>query len=497
MKVYRNVSYWMAAGALSTALLMGCDPVEPEETNARFTATQDETDPLTFTFDNVSTGTNNTYAWEFGDGNTSTEESPSHTYAAEGEYDVKLTATGDTGPSERVETIAAVDPLSQLKKLTGETSKTWKLVRETTSLWVGGSDGATWFALGPDATKPETRACAFNDEWTFTLEGLAMTYNSNGDIYAEGGEYGPWDIESGCYDVTEANAFDGKEGDLSAWGDGTHTFEYDTDESTLTLNGMGAWIALQKVTTGAETFSPVESSSYQVIQLTDVENGVDTLRLQVDVAASGGTWVFTLVSYDNPADEPDLPDPPTSDKALEANDIFDAFTGVDSEANVTWGTGEVTGWTLGVANPAAGETFTVGQYDKGDGGNQFENIQVVLDHRMDLSTRNVFTMRVYFPSSNDYTTIDGGAQDWADPKHLAQTVSVKLQDNLLGGEAYTTQAEVKVDITDAQLDTWVDVTFDFSAYADRTDFDKIVIQLGGEGQGRPGTFYLSDFQLNQ
>ncbi|MFC2018067.1 TRAP transporter substrate-binding protein DctP, partial [Chloroflexota bacterium] len=34
------------------------------------------------------------YEWDFGDGETSTVQNPSHTYAAEGEYDVSLTVTG-------------------------------------------------------------------------------------------------------------------------------------------------------------------------------------------------------------------------------------------------------------------------------------------------------------------------------------------------------------------------------------------------------------------
>lgn len=37
------------------------------------------------------------YEWDFGDGNTSTEESPTHIYAAEGTYEVELTATNDCG----------------------------------------------------------------------------------------------------------------------------------------------------------------------------------------------------------------------------------------------------------------------------------------------------------------------------------------------------------------------------------------------------------------
>ena len=51
-----------------------------------------ETDGLTATFTNRSSGAT-TYAWDFGDGATSTEESPSHTYAADGTYAVTLVAS--------------------------------------------------------------------------------------------------------------------------------------------------------------------------------------------------------------------------------------------------------------------------------------------------------------------------------------------------------------------------------------------------------------------
>lgn len=55
------------------------------------------TDNNVVSFDNTSTGTS-TYSWDFGDGNTSTEESPIHTYAAEGTYSVTLTAEGVCDP---------------------------------------------------------------------------------------------------------------------------------------------------------------------------------------------------------------------------------------------------------------------------------------------------------------------------------------------------------------------------------------------------------------
>ncbi|UCH92378.1 MAG: S8 family serine peptidase, partial [Candidatus Aminicenantes bacterium] len=40
------------------------------------------------------------WSWNFGDGNTSTQQNPTHTYASAGFYDVTLTVTADTGASD-------------------------------------------------------------------------------------------------------------------------------------------------------------------------------------------------------------------------------------------------------------------------------------------------------------------------------------------------------------------------------------------------------------
>ena len=44
-----------------------------------------------------SSGFANSWAWDFGDGNTSTEENPTHTYEAAGDYIISLTACNDNG----------------------------------------------------------------------------------------------------------------------------------------------------------------------------------------------------------------------------------------------------------------------------------------------------------------------------------------------------------------------------------------------------------------
>jgi len=50
------------------------------------------------------------WAWDFGDGATSTEENPTHTYAARGDYTVTLTVTNDEGLSDSTSATITVLP---------------------------------------------------------------------------------------------------------------------------------------------------------------------------------------------------------------------------------------------------------------------------------------------------------------------------------------------------------------------------------------------------
>jgi PKD repeat protein len=69
-----------------------------EPPTAAFTATPTEGNaPLAVTFNDTSTGNVTAWLWNFGDGNTSTEQNPIHTYAAEGTYTVTLNASNAYG----------------------------------------------------------------------------------------------------------------------------------------------------------------------------------------------------------------------------------------------------------------------------------------------------------------------------------------------------------------------------------------------------------------
>ena len=53
--------------------------------------------PLNVSFDDESTGSITSYSWNFGDGGTSSQQNPNHTYQNSGSYTVSLTVTGPGG----------------------------------------------------------------------------------------------------------------------------------------------------------------------------------------------------------------------------------------------------------------------------------------------------------------------------------------------------------------------------------------------------------------
>lgn len=60
------------------------------------------TEPLTVQFTNLSTGTWESIYWDFGDGSSSTDENPSHTYQDDGTYTVALYLQMTDGESEEI-----------------------------------------------------------------------------------------------------------------------------------------------------------------------------------------------------------------------------------------------------------------------------------------------------------------------------------------------------------------------------------------------------------
>jgi len=85
-------------------------------------------DGKTVTFTNESTVSGTvTYAWDFGDSNTSTEKDPVHTYELKGEYTVTLTVKDSQGGTHPISTKVKVDKKTRIS-LTDDSFADWDAV---------------------------------------------------------------------------------------------------------------------------------------------------------------------------------------------------------------------------------------------------------------------------------------------------------------------------------------------------------------------------------
>lgn len=77
---------------------------------ANFTSIKNITNSLSVNFNDTSIGNILTYKWNFGDGNTSLDQNPTHVYAKPGNYTVQLTVTNISGTSDLTRIITVINP---------------------------------------------------------------------------------------------------------------------------------------------------------------------------------------------------------------------------------------------------------------------------------------------------------------------------------------------------------------------------------------------------
>lgn len=132
----------------------------PEEApEAAFTANSEFSCDGTVHFVDVSTNSPTEWAWDFGDGGTSDEQNPTHTYAANGTYDVTLTATNIIGENEVIEVDYITVEITEAPTTTGDDI----CKDQSTILTAEGTDDLEWFDeaiggelinVGPSFTTP-------------------------------------------------------------------------------------------------------------------------------------------------------------------------------------------------------------------------------------------------------------------------------------------------------------------------------------------------------
>ncbi len=141
-----------AGGVLARAVLMACalgvvacdDPETPAFDVRIIAQPMTGNAPLRVRFEGLSGGPLDSiysYAWDFGDGNVSTEENPEHLFLAPGQYTVRLTVTdetaGGTGTAE-----AVIDALPAADLVVSEVSYAPRRLRvgaEMTVSWLVGN----------------------------------------------------------------------------------------------------------------------------------------------------------------------------------------------------------------------------------------------------------------------------------------------------------------------------------------------------------------------
>jgi len=241
----------------------------------------------------TSTSTNGfRYDWDKGVGTFSQGKQVDTVYFPDkGDYTVKLLVYGHSGmdSASQVVKVANDDPaaITPFKILTGNSSKKWKLAPEAGALLIGPSDfSAVWWQNNvADVT---SRACLFNDEYTFTKTGSVMTFDSKGDFYVdeEAGNPHPAGMPAvGCYANSAIPA------QFQAWANnGNFTFEV-INNTKLKVNGLGAHLGLYKAANppDAAVNTPQNSITYDIISLTPT-------RLVIKIDYGWGAWKFTYVA---------------------------------------------------------------------------------------------------------------------------------------------------------------------------------------------------------
>lgn len=299
--------------AFALLVFMGCgDDEEPGDGGngdspvASFQFEVDAVEFLKVSFTNFSANSTE-YSWDFGDGESSTEENPVHTYAAGGEYTVTLTARDGSGAaSEQSKSFTLTDPNEQLALLAGTESKTWYLLREGIALGIGPAlNDNAWWSFG-GVTPLGDRPCILDDSYTFYRDGRYEA-NTKGTVFIDAAVNGGWKENEGCFDESDGDVwthFQTGE-DVSGFANGgDYSYTYESSTGVLTTTGLGNYIGLPVKTNAGDNYVPIQSKTYNVFNLADGDVA-DTLHMALQ--GDGFSWNFYLVSYENESDLPPLP----------------------------------------------------------------------------------------------------------------------------------------------------------------------------------------------
>jgi PKD repeat protein len=449
----------------------------PEDPIASFQYQISSTNYLVVTFTNYSLNAKK-YNWDFGDGQTSTEESPTHTYAAVGNYEVKLVAINSAKvESEYSVTIEVKDPNAALALLAGETSKTWKLYRVGTSIGIGpnAAEANAWWQLENNGKRP----CVYFHTFTFHRNG-SYVFNDQGIFWGEDLIFDNKEVLETCFPAVAGNMINKDGINVSAFLSGSHTFAYEPTTNTVTLTGNGAWIGLAKLGTSAQRSVPQTTTTFNAV--VEEHDGFDLLIVSFTHAAVGHYWQAVYAHYHNPALEPpvveieepwgeDLPNitPEVLFHTFESETSFELIGAIGGGSSIT----------LGVDDPLDAEATKVGRFTR-NAGVQYQELQLRSTPDLnDIQFDNFTSVKIdiYVPANTDFSTLK---------RHFVFGFADLSQTQ----EWWNSPVQFLKEGEDVVLGAWTTYTFDLTDVKARTDLDMIYIGLGGGGHEAGGTFYV-------
>lgn len=164
-----------------TLFLFSCQKNEGDPPDAGFNFNSIATVPATYQFVNtsISTGGPSTFAWDFGDGSTSTVVSPSHTYDAPGIYAVRLVQIPSAGFND---TLVMILNLGIASGPNGTSIRLYS--PQTASFQFAISSRAYRFTFTNTSTDAESYLWNFGDGTTTTTDSTTVVHT-----YATGGNY--------------------------------------------------------------------------------------------------------------------------------------------------------------------------------------------------------------------------------------------------------------------------------------------------------------------
>ena len=447
--------------------------------------------------DNVITFTNtsqvdglHTLVWNLGNGSSARSNAVTAAYPFAGEYTVTLTIYTPDGSSSSKSVVVTIaeDDYSLVdtpvyRNLTGgpgdADGKTWVL--DQYNNFAAEVSAATGFnikghmGLGPQGSySQEWWGAGPNEKSSWKLYGMKFTFIQNGVqllIETQGEGYGrkASTASVGGFNVSSVDGDDA-------------TFPYDGGAYNFSIDEGGEFPA---ITLSGNAFMGYYcgTQTYEIIYQTE-----EVMALRVNNTVESQDWVFVYCLEELNISEPPLVKEP---KAIPLTENFegDSFLSFMQEDM-----GTVSGVVDNPLPLPINTSEKVYRYWKSAGF--YSNLSFTApDYKFDLTTQNKIKVKVFIPSFNDYTTEYPVAGPWITNSKLLPQLAVKLQNSEMGGNAWETQTEiVKADL---EMNKWLELEFDFSSVADRTDYDKIVIQFGAEGHAGAGFFFFDDFEFTE